>query len=76
LENKEQLVEVYRGSGDMQAQVIKSLLESYGIPCLLRSNAAPSVHLLTMDGMGEVRVMVWESMAEAARRLIVGENHA
>jgi len=67
LENKEQLVEVYRGSGDMQ--------ESYGIPCLLRSNAAPSVHLLTMDGMGEVRVMVWESMAEEARRLIVGENH-
>ncbi len=70
------MVEVYRGSGDMQAQVIKSLLESYGIPCLLRSNAAPSVHLLTMDGMGEVRVMVWESTAEAARRLIGGESHA
>ena len=69
------MVEVYRGSGDMQAQVIKSLLESYGIPCILRSNAAPSVHLLTVDGMGEVRVMVWESTAETARRLIVGESH-
>jgi hypothetical protein len=75
LENKEKMIEVYRGSGDMQAQVIKSLLESYGIPCILRSNAAPSVHLLTMDGMGEVRVMVWESTAEVARRLIVGESN-
>ncbi len=70
------MVEVYRGLGDMQAQVIKSLLESYGIPCLLQSSAAPSVHVLIVDGMGEVRVMVWESTAEAARRLIVGESHA
>jgi hypothetical protein len=69
------MIEVYRGSGDMQAQVIKSLLESYGIPCILRSNAAPSVHLLTMDGMGEVRVMVWESTVEVARWLIVGESN-
>ena len=70
------MVEVYRASGDMQAQVIKGLLESYGIPCLLSSNAARSVHVLTVDGMGEVRVMVWESMAEKARQLIKGEDDA
>ncbi len=70
------MVEVYRGSGDMQAQVIKGLLESYGIPCLLSSNAAHSGHVLTVDGMGEVRVMVLESMAEEAKRLVVGEGHA
>ena len=72
MKNKEQMVEVYRASGDMQAQVIKGLLESYGIPCLLSSHAAHSVHVLTVDGMGEVKVMVWESMAEKAERLIVG----
>ena len=76
MKNKERMVEVYRASGDMQAQVIKGLLESYGIPCLLRSNAARSVHVLTVDGMGEVRVMVWESMAEKARQLIKGEDDA
>lgn len=70
------MVEVYRASGDMQAQVIKGLLESYGIPCLLSSNAAHSVHVLTMDGMGEVKVMVWESMADKAKRLIGGGGHA
>jgi len=59
----------------MEAQVIRSLLESYDIPCLLKSNAAPSVHMFTMDGMAEVRVMVLDSMADMARELIVGDNH-
>ena len=72
MKNKEQMVEVYRASGDMQAQVIKGLLESYGVPCLLKSHAAHSVHVLTVDGMGEVKIMVWESMSEKAKRLIVG----
>ena len=66
------LVEVYKSASEMEAQVIKGLLESYGIPCLLKSNAAPSVHVFTVDGMGEARVMVWDSMAERARELIKG----
>ena len=70
------MVAVYRAVGEMEAQVIKGLLESYGIPCLLKSHAAPSVHMLTVDGMGEVTVMVWESMAEKARKLIEGKDYA
>ena len=66
------LVEVYKSSSEMEAQVIKGLLESYGIPCLLKSNAAPSVHMFTIDGMGEVRVMVWDSMLKRAKKLIKG----
>ena len=59
----------------MEAQVIKSLLESNEIPCLLQSHAAPSVHVFTIDGMGEVKVMVWDSIAERARKLIAGEDN-
>ncbi len=70
------MVEVYRAVGEMEAQVIKGLLESYGIPCILKSRAAPSVHTFAVDGMGEVRVMVWESMAEKAKGLIRSENDA
>ena len=66
------MVEVYRAQGEMEARVIQGLLESHEIPCLLRSNAASSVHAFTVDGMGEVRVMVWESMAERAKELIRG----
>jgi len=70
------MVEVYRAAGDLEAQVIKSLLENYGIPCLLKSHAAHSVHMLTVDGMGEVKVMVWESMAKEAKQLLEGEGRA
>ena len=70
------MVEVYRAVGEAEAQIIKGLLESYGIPSLLKSRAAPSVHAFVMDGMGEVRVMVWQSAAEKARELIRGNDDA
>ena len=73
--NKQKMVKVYRAAGEAEAQIIKGLLESNGIPCLLKSNAAPSAHMFAVDGMGEVRIMVWESMAEKARELIGGEDY-
>ena len=72
----EKLVEVYQASGELEAQVIKGLLESNGIRCFLKSHAAPSVHVFAVDGLGEVKVMVRQSGAEKARRLIVGEGRA
>ena len=69
-EKKMKLVEVYKASGEAEALIIKSLLESNGIPSILQSHAAPSAHVFTVDGMGEVKVMVGESKAEEAKRLI------
>ena len=75
--NKPQkMVEVYRAASEAEAQIIKGLLESHGIPCLLKSNAAPSVHMFAVNGLGEVKIMVRQSGAEKARRLIVGEGCA
>jgi len=65
------MVEVYRAAGETEAQIIKGLLESNGIPCLLKSNAAPSVHAFIFDGMGIVKVMVQESLKDKAKRLIM-----
>jgi hypothetical protein len=73
LSKVEKMVEVYKARTEMEAQIIKGLLESFGIPSCFKSHAAPSVHWFTMDGLGEVRVMVLGSMAEAARELI--NNH-
>jgi hypothetical protein len=70
LSKDEKLVVVYKATNEMEAQVIKSLLESFEIPCVFKSNAAPSVHMFAVDGMGEVKVMVWDHMAERARELI------
>jgi len=76
LSKSERLVEVYRARGEAEANIIKGLLESYGIPCLLRSLAAPSVHAFAVDGMGEVRVMVNESTVNEARELVRGADDA
>ena len=70
------MVQVYKAPNELEAQVIKGLLESYGIPCFLKSHAAPSVHMFTVNGMGEVKVMVLDSMAERAKELIVSNNDA
>ena len=68
------LVEVYKATSNMEAQVIKGLLESFSIPCVFKSNAAPSVHMFAVDGMGEVKVMVWDSDLEEARKLIKSDS--
>lgn len=73
--NNEKMVEVYHARNEMEAQVIKSLLASYDIPCFFKSNAAPSVHMFTIDGMAEVKIMVMESLADKARELIVSEEN-
>ena len=74
--NNEKLVEVYKAQNDMEAQVIRSLLESYDIPCFLKSHAAPSVHMFTVDGMAEVKIQVLESMADRAKELIMSDKDA
>jgi len=75
LSNNEEMVEVYTATGEVEAQVIRGLLESYGIPCLLKSKAARSVHVFAVAGMGEVKIMVWKSMAEKAKRLVRGKDY-
>lgn len=73
MRRKEKTVDVYNASGELEAQVIRGLLVSNGIPCIMRSDAASSVHAFTVDGMGEVKISVLESMADEARRIIGGE---
>lgn len=65
------MVEAYRAAGEAEAQIIKGLLESNGVPCFLKSNAAPSVHAFIFDGMGTVKIMVEESFRDKTKRLIM-----
>lgn len=68
------LIRVYRASGELEALTIKSMLESFGVPSILRSNAAGSVHPFSVNGMGMVEVMVNEEDAEYALQLINDRN--
>ncbi len=44
----------------MEADIIKSKLESFQIPVLLQYEAAGRIFGITMDGLGKVKVMVPE----------------
>ena len=72
--DKPDLVTVHTASGMLSAQVIKTKLESAGIPALLNYESAGVVLGITVDGLGEVRVMVPEDLAEEARALLVEEE--
>ncbi len=71
--SSDELGAVYRANGDMHVQIVRGRLEASGIPCLLRSQAAPSVHAFAVGGMGEVFAMVAATDAEESRKL-VAEN--
>jgi len=63
------LVAVYTASY-LEAQIIKSHLESEGIPVILSYESAGLVFGLTVDGVGQVKVMVPEHLAEEAGEIL------
>ncbi len=63
------LVSVHR-CDSAEAVVVKSLFESEGIPTLLRSRLAHSVHPFTVGAQGEVIVLVPASEADRSRSLL------
>ncbi len=63
-----QLEKVYTAHGQLQAYVIKGKLESEGIPVLLQYES--QVFAVTVDGMGAVRILVPEHLADKAREVI------
>ncbi len=64
------LAVVYVANGHLQAQVIKTKLESEGIPALLQYESLGLIYGITVNGLGEVRVMVPESLIQEARQII------
>jgi hypothetical protein len=57
-------------AGMLKAQVIKTKLEAAGIRVLLDYESIGPVMGLTVDGLGQVRILVSRKDAEEARALI------
>ena len=51
-------VVVFRTGNDVEANLVAGLLQGAGINCNLSSDVGRSVFPFTLDGLGEVRVMV------------------
>lgn len=64
------LTTVHVTAGLLRAQVIKTKLEDAGIPVLLDYESLGPIIGLTVDGLGEVRVLVPDENADEARTLI------
>ena len=66
-----ELVCVRHAQGIDLAQIYKSKLEAMDIPVLLEYESAGLVFGITVDGLGEVRIMVPEPYAAEAGALLV-----
>ena len=61
---------VFRTQSEIEASVVRGLLETRGISAVLSTAGAHAIFPLTFSGLGEVRLMVHAEVAEAATRLI------
>ena len=70
----QELICVHTCQGWDLAQIFKSSLEAAGIPVLLKYDSASRVFGLTVDGLGQVRILVPQQYASDAEDLLRGTN--
>ncbi|MEW5981451.1 MAG: ribonuclease III [Acidobacteriota bacterium] len=63
-------VVVLRTHSDIEASIVRGLLDAHGITATLTSDVPHSVFPLSVDGLGEVRITVSAAQADEAARLI------
>ena len=64
------LTVVFRSASDIEARVVRGLLESHGIESLVLQGSPRSIFPVQVDGIADVRIAVRPDDAEEARRLI------
>ena len=68
---KKEWVEVFITYDSIEAEMIKSLLESGGMPVIVRSSkVAP--YPVNIGRMGEIKILVREEDKETAKKVITG----
>ena len=73
MDNDEEWVEVLMTYDSLEAEMIKDLLESGGIPVVLRSLKV-TPYPVNIGKMGEIRVLVRKEDKEEAAKVIRGED--
>ena len=64
------LTVVFRSPSEIEARVVRGLLETHGIASLLSSDVPRSIFPLAVDGIGDVRISVRSDEAAEAQRII------
>jgi ribonuclease III len=63
-------VVIFRTHSDIEAQIVRGLLETHGVMSVLASDTPQSIFPLSVDGVSAVRISVHADDAEEARRII------
>lgn len=61
---------IFRTHSDIEASIVRGLLQAHGIWSIITSDVPHSIFPLTVDGLGEVRISVHPEEADEARRII------
>jgi hypothetical protein len=64
------LVVIDEVAGDLQAQILRGLLEAQGIPVMLSEESAGKVYGFSIPAMGAVQLIVRAEHSEAARKVL------
>jgi ribonuclease-3 len=64
------LVVIFRTHSDIEASIVRGLLEVNGVMSMASSAVPHSLFPLTVNGLGEVKISVREDQAEEAQRII------
>jgi ribonuclease-3 len=67
------LVVIFRSQSDVEARIVRGLLEAHGIPSIVASGLSHAIFPLSVDGASEIRISVHPEEAEEAQRII--ESH-
>jgi hypothetical protein len=70
----DELTVVFRGPSEIEARVVRGLLETHGIPSLMSSDVPRSIFPLVVDGIGDVRIAVRPEDAEEAEGIIASHR--
>jgi len=64
------LVVIFRTHSDIEAQIVRGLLESHGVPSVVSSDVPHAIFPLSVDGLSEVRIAVHADEAHDAQQII------
>jgi ribonuclease-3 len=64
------LIVIFRTHSDIEAQIVRGLLETHGVMSVVSSDVPHSIFSLSIDGLSEVRIAVHPGEADDAQRII------
>jgi hypothetical protein len=65
-------VVVFTAQGEPEEEQVRAFLGAHGIPVVTRGEALRRTHGLTLDGLGQVEILVAAKHVDEARRLLAG----